>query len=152
MKHVLQILIIAALLIAANNINSQSFELSSNNKKALKNYKAAESAFKLFEFASALDYLQKAVDKDDDFIEAWLLMGDVYTELKQAQEAIHAFKQAIQIDSAFFPRAYFFIGNLAFEVGDYKTSSSYYQTYLQFSEEQEINRFLAKKRVDRATC
>ncbi len=150
MKHVLQILIIAALFIGVNNINSQSFELSTNNKKALKNYKAAESAFKSFEYASALDYLKKAVDKDDDFIEAWLLMGDVYTELKQAREAIHAFKQAVRIDSAFFPRANFFIGNLAFEVGDYKASSSYYQRYLQFTEEQEINRFLARKRIDRA--
>jgi len=150
MKQILQIFLFIYLLSIAFVINSQSYVLSSKNKKALKSYKEAESSFRSFDYSSSLQQLNKTVKKDKNFIEAWLLMGDVFTELDQNKNAINAFNRSIQIDSTFFPRAYFFIGNLAFEEGDYALSAQYLKRYLQFEYEQELTKILAKNRLERA--
>ena len=120
------------------------------NKKAVKSYKMAEAAFKRNNLENAIVNLNKAIKKDKDFIEAWLLLGDIYTELNRNQDAIKSFQKSLQIDSAFFPRCYFFIGNLAFDEGDYQMSAQYLARYLKFDNEQEITKGIAKNRLKRA--
>jgi len=150
MKLFVYIFSLLVLLTVVDKNYAQSIQLTTKSKAAIKNYRLAESSYKASDFELALNYLAKAVKKDNNFIEAWLLLGDVNTELKQKQEAIAAFEEAILIDSTFFPRAYYFIGNLAFEIGAYKQSENYLHRYLQFKDEQEITRLLAVQKLQRA--
>lgn len=150
MKKAFQILLISIFLSFVVLANAQPYEFSTKNKKALKSYKAAEQAYRLFDYSEALQNLNHAVKKDKYFIEAWLLMGDVYTELNHRTDAISAFQKAVQIDSTFFPRAYFFVGNLAFEIGDYSLSEDNFKIYLRFEDEQELTKLLGEKGLERA--
>lgn len=113
-----------------NPIYAQQYQLSSKNKKALKFYGQAETAFRTRENASAQVALLKAVKADKDFIEAWLLLGDVNTELRNFEDAATAFETAIKIDSSFFPRAYIFAGNLNYTLGRYSEAAAFYKLYL----------------------
>jgi len=131
-------------------MTGQNISLSASNKKAAKNYKLAEDYYRKRDYNPTLEYLKIAVKKDNNFIEAWLLMGDVYTDLDRNKLAIDAFQNAIRIDSNFFPRAFYFIGNLAFKEGDYPMSAGYIKRYLCFKGEEEITRFIAKQRLLRA--
>lgn len=106
------LLAISAFILFANMSVAQSYILSSENKKAIKNYHRATEAYKLGEISETLLLLEKAVKLDTDFIEAWLLLGDVYTDIDSVNSAIESYEKAISIDSAFFMPAYYFIGNL----------------------------------------
>lgn len=150
MKHFLQIIIISLTLTGISESGAQSWTFSSTNKKAIKYYKQAETAFKSSDYLLVREQLLKAIKKDDKFIEAWLLLGDVNNELGRKEKAITSFKEAIRIDPAFFPKAYFFLGNLSYELGRYENSAGYFREYLRFEGEQDFTRFLARKRLKRS--
>ncbi|RLD50728.1 MAG: hypothetical protein DRJ05_19270 [Bacteroidetes bacterium] len=131
-------------------VTAQQYQLSSENKKALKYYKEAELAYRQKELMPAVESLQKAVKKDPDFIEAWLLLGDSFSELSQKQEAIAAYKEAIRIDPDFFPQVYYFLGKLNFDFGNYEQSVNYFDKLLSFSEITIKSRQLGEMALKRA--
>ena len=125
-------LLITMLLFIINGVGAQAYiKLSSNNKKALKWYHQAEDLFKARDNENALVYLEKAVDKDEGFIEAWLLEGDVLTELKLNNQAISAYENAIAIDPDFFPPVWYFLGELYYESGLYDKSVKALEYFLE---------------------
>ena len=120
MKAYLSVLGFLLSLVLVISANAQNIDLSTRNKKALKNYESAEETFKQQDYSTAVSYLKKALRYDPQFIEGWLLIGDAYRELEQAELALEAFNNAIDIDSTFFPRVYYFTGNLYYQAGDYR--------------------------------
>ncbi len=70
-------------------------------------------------------------------------MGDLSTELDQIEDAKFAYQKAIQIDSAFFPGAWYFLAKLEYETGNYHAAIINYYKYLQFTGEPEHTRSLA---------
>ncbi len=134
MKRTFPIFILIVFLFQSAFLSAQQYQLSSDNKKAIKYYKAAELAYRQKELSIAIESLQKAVKKDRDFIEAWMLLGDSYADLSQKEEAIVAYKEAIRIDPDFFPRLYYFLGNLSFDLGKYEESEQHIEQFLSFSE------------------
>ena len=115
------IMLVGMLLISSNNYTyAQSYPLSSSNKKALKYYDNALTRYQYTDYDNAIEMLHKSIKYDDEFIEAWLLLGDAYTEIDSKLEAISAYESAIHIDSSFFPGAYYFLGNLNFDIGKYQ--------------------------------
>ncbi len=112
---------------------SYHLQLSSKNKKAIKWYHEAETAFKARDNQKALLFLDKAVNKDKKFIEAWLLKGDILTELKQNSRAVIAYQKAVAIDPSFFPPVWYFMGNIYYDMGEYAQSVKALKTFLKFN-------------------
>ncbi len=127
LKYFFLVILITCFL--TNSLWAQGYEFSSQNKKALKHYAKAETAYREKDNREAILYLNKAVRADDQFIEAWLLLGDAYAELKDNEDALHAYERAVEISPDFFPRVYYFIGNLKFDEGDYSGAISNYRHY-----------------------
>ena len=128
-------LIILIIIVSSQITNAQYYlHLSSHNKKALKYYHQAEQTFKKRDNDKALAYLNKALNKDDNFIEAWLLKGDILVELKRPGGAITAYNKAVEIDSAFFPPAWYFLGNLYYDSGLYNRAVAAYKVFLKFDD------------------
>ena len=124
-KHI-QLLFI--LIILTTSISpAQNYRLSSNNKKALKFYNSAATKYKSGNYFETIEYLTKSLKHDANFIEAWLLLGDSYTEADSVLKAISSYKSAISIDSSFFPQVYYFLGNLNYKAGQYQKSVFYYR-------------------------
>jgi tetratricopeptide (TPR) repeat protein len=69
-------------------------ETLNTNPTAESNYFVGCAYFQLNRWKSALKYLQKAVLTDDNYSEAWLLLGFVYQQLKENQKAEDAFSKA----------------------------------------------------------
>jgi len=76
MRRTVSIFALIILLFQAGIVSAQQYHFSSDNKKAIKYYKEAETDYRQKELAMAVESLQKAVKKDAGFIEAWLLLGD----------------------------------------------------------------------------
>jgi len=104
--------------------------LSSKSKKAIVLYKDAEKQYVAGNFEVSLRKLQKAVDQDENFIEAWLLKADVERSLELPADALKTYQKIISMDADFFPMAYYFAGNLSLEQGFYSDASSFYESFL----------------------
>lgn len=135
----------------ASNAQGNKYKFTTNNPKALKFYKKAEDAYIHHEGKRALRFLEKSLDKDQNFIEAYLLMGDIYVENQQNHKAVETYKKAVAIDSTFFPKVYYFLGVLYLEEKQYQESASSFNSYLQFSDQQPEVRELAKTKMQQAS-
>ena len=150
MTRTFSIFILIVFLSQFGTLSAQQYQLSSDNKKALKYYKTAELAYRQKELPLAIESLQKALKKDRQFIEAWMLLGDSYSDLSQKEEAIVAYEEAVRIDPDFFPRMYYFLGNLSFEIGDYQESEQYLEQFLCNSEISPDHRQMGEVALERA--
>ena len=113
------------------NIFGQQQKISSYNKKSIKFYHQAEKAFSRNDNTKALQLLEKAIEKDSGFVEAWLLKGDILSDAAENIKAIEAFSKAAMSDSLFFPPVWAILGRLYYETGDYISSVNAYKTFLR---------------------
>ena len=95
----------------------ENMELSTRSKKAAKAYQEAEQNYRSNDYGSAEKRLQKALSFDPQFIEAWLMLGDVQIETQQADQAMRSFEAALAIDTLFYPPAAFILAKLYLDAG-----------------------------------
>ena len=113
---------------------AQTHNLTSNNKKAIKYYNEAVSYYQYENYTEAINLLNKSLKYDDNFIEAWLLLGDSFSEVHSVKDAISSYNTAISIDSLFFPGTYYLLGNLNFQIGEYQAAVDNYAALLHIPE------------------
>ncbi len=146
-------ILIIILIFGFYNSPAQDSNLSSNNKKAIKHYKNAELFFNKNDLEATKESLNEALQKDPEFIEAWLFLGDVYNEQNNYTEAINSYNHAININPYYFPYSYYIIGNLEFKLGNYKTALDYYNSYItsnKLTKEQIINATEKRRKTELA--
>ncbi|MBX7095735.1 MAG: OmpA family protein [Flavobacteriales bacterium] len=114
-------------------------EYSSSNKKAIKAYEAALTAYNTFDprtgmpdLKGAESNLTKSIKSDPNFIEAYLLMSQVYQDWGKSKEAIDYLKKSIEINPNFFPNSFFFLARLEFNEGNYADAKVHAEKYLSF--------------------
>lgn len=94
MKKVL--LLIVCLFIAFNGF-------SQHHKKAVKAFEAAQKAFVERDYDEAYRNVRKALEKDPDYAEAWLLQGEIAMETRDYDMALEGYEQSLRVDSLLFP-------------------------------------------------
>ncbi|MHC1707240.1 MAG: OmpA family protein [Bacteroidales bacterium] len=107
-------------------------DLTTRSKKAKREFEQAIHYISAKNYPQAVSKLVSALDADDHFIEAHLMLGDVYAEEKMYPKAIDAYLKAISIDSAFFPNAFHLVGNLELSLGKYESAKVHLRSYLRF--------------------
>ena len=65
---------------------SDEYTYTSQNKKSIKNYNSAVSYYQMGDYQNAINSLNKSITIDKNFIEAWLLLGDINADLKKYQD------------------------------------------------------------------
>lgn len=140
----IQLLIV---IITTNCIFAQSYQFSTENKKAIKYYNTAVTYYKSGNFEETISFLNKSIKSDSRFIEAWLLLGDSYSEVNSRKLAISSYESAIKIDSSFFPATYYFLANLNYEIGNYQQSVDYYMYFSRIPSVSNEMLVLAYKRL-----
>ncbi len=85
-------------------------ELSSDNRRARRAYERAEEAYRFYDYETAKEELKQALDRDDAFIEAHLLLADIFFQQEKYEKSIEPWQAAIAIDSLFFPAAHHYLG------------------------------------------
>lgn len=127
----LHLFIIAALLLPAQLL-AQPMELTSKNKKACKAYLKAAQYYQASDLPYAEIELDRALDADPKFIEAWMMKGDIREDQKKIPEAVECYTKAIEINPDFFPRNFYNLARLEFQLGKYAECKSHYETYLSY--------------------
>jgi len=128
------------LLLSGYAYGQHSLSLSTHSKKAKKYYEKAEYYLQKRDFQAAILHLNKAIHQDTNFVEAFLLLGELYENTEQDSLALHHYEKAMQADSNFYNPIYYYAGELAFERGEYLRAKKHLIKYLQGKALQNKNK------------
>lgn len=125
-----------------------SQNLSSNNPKAIKYYNDGIKFYENYESLNALNKFKKAVEVDPQFIEAHLLVAQIYSDLELYDSSIVYYKKAIDIDKDFFPNAYMIIAKISYMIGKYSDAVTYQEQYYHHPKLSDFQKNKAELELD----
>ena len=137
------ILLIAGL----GNAIAQTSPLSTKSKKASAMFSQAIDFYDQKAYAKALRILDKAIEEDHAFVEAYILKGDIYSEQQNPQEAILQYKKGIAANSDYSPVLYFILANVELLSGHYEDARTDYLKFLSYSDQPKDKQAKANRNI-----
>lgn len=114
-----------------SSCHAQNYKYTTKSDKAIRAYENATRFYDNYSNTEALKQLDIAIIADDKFIEAYMLKGDILTDLMKFEQAAACYKKAIEIDSSFFANNYFNLGMLELKTGKYQEAKNYLSAYIK---------------------
>ncbi len=121
--------VLIGLLLISGLLHGQH-DYTTDDKRAISHFETARQSYLLRDYTRAETMLNKAIVLEPEFIEAWLILAQVYTDAGNLEASADAYKQAIELDSLFFPNALYFLGLNEMELGWYKDARHNLQRFL----------------------
>ena len=113
---------------------------STKSKKAIAYYEEAIKYTNARDGENAKQSLLKAIEKDNLFIEAHMMLGYIYSDLNQSEKAVEEMKKAIEINPDFLSTNYFSLAKYQIATGNYKDAKQNIDRFLRNpSGNSEIN-------------
>lgn len=128
----LRILTLLLAITMFSGMASAQTQYSTTHKGAIKNYESATEYYDARNNEKAREELMKAIGKDANFIEAYILLANVYVDMRQYDSAIEEYKKALAINPNFFPNNYYTLANIEMNTGKYEDAKIHYQKFLTF--------------------
>jgi outer membrane protein OmpA-like peptidoglycan-associated protein len=120
------------------NIFSQG-NYTSTSKSAITSFEKALRFFDNHEDEAALKNLQKAIKSDDKFIEAYMMMAQIYKDRKEFPEAIRNFEKGLEIMPKFNPPGYLVLADVEMGQGLYADALVHALRFLELSDFKKIS-------------
>jgi len=136
-----------AVILCLISFQGLSQDYSVSDKKAIKSFENALTAFDGRNYDLALALIEEALNREQNFIEAHLLGFEVCTEMRDYDCAKKSLRKSIAIDSKFYVNAHFFLGALELNDGNYALAKENFNSFLSFSKITEEMRAQAEKEV-----
>jgi outer membrane protein OmpA-like peptidoglycan-associated protein len=105
-------------------------DYSTSNRKAIALFEKAKRHYVMKDYETAALDLMEAAEADPEFVEAWLLLGQVQTDAGKLDEAIIAYRTAVDLDPLFFPNVMFFLAEIEMTAGKYYDAKIHYEWFL----------------------
>ena len=127
------------LIVLQSHSFSQQFtrELSTESKKAAKSYEQARIYLSIRNYELAEEELLNAIKIDPRFIEAYLILGDLYSDIGKTNDAIRYYNSAIKINPGFFPDMLYIVAVKGLSAGNYEEARSHLLNYLKYPESSD---------------
>ncbi len=107
--------------------------LSSGNRRARRAYERAMEAWRLYDHQAALYELERATERDPDFLEAHLMMGEIHYSRGDYGASIAPYRRVVELDDRFFPAARYYLGRALYRTGNYVESVEVLTLLLQLN-------------------
>lgn len=102
---------------------------TSRSRLAIKNYESASATLDLNNFKEAATLLKEAIKHDNQFVEAHLLLADVYRVTFEYAKAKESYGNAFKISATFAPERLYYFAESELKTGDYASALTHYQNY-----------------------
>jgi outer membrane protein OmpA-like peptidoglycan-associated protein len=129
MKCLVIILLLSGLLLQPSCILSQD-KTATKSKKAIDAYNIGLQNYTLNKFVAAEEYLLIAIEADQQFIEAYLILAEVYEDSNQPLKAIDIYRKGLPLNENYYPYGFIKLGNLEYREGLYENALVSYNKYL----------------------
>ncbi len=127
----------------AQNLNN----LSTASRKAQKLFLQANERYQLREYQQALELVDKAIDEDSNFAEAWGLKGDMAAEQRDIEGAIANYDKAVLLLPDMDYNLYVILGNLKLMTGRYAEAKAKYEKYLSYNKGPTNRRWQTEENI-----
>ncbi len=145
MKKVISLLLVLCSCVC---LAQQPQNYSTSSKKAIKNLENALKLYDSRQTEKAISELKDAINADPKFIEAYMLMGDLYADLDKPEQAIEQYKKAVEINPNFFPNNFYALGRYELELARYDEALTHFTKFISLpnakpEKKAEAERFIA---------
>lgn len=137
MKHAIALLWFTSLVFCKN----AQMEYSSSNRKAIKLFEEGQAAPNAStdmttgqpNFAKGIKLMNEAIEKDPNFWEPHVWVGEFYEQVGDYEKAIYHYKEALRINPnhSSTGATFFYLGNLQHATGDYENGIRNLESYIQ---------------------
>ncbi len=131
MKCTMLLILLSVLLLWPAYGLSQETVLT-KSKKAIEAYNNGLKKFTLHDYKAAEGFFLSAIEADTKFMDAYLMLGEVYENSNQPLKAIDAYQTGLKIKEDYYPFGYIRLGKLQYREGQYENAKSSYSRYLSF--------------------
>jgi outer membrane protein OmpA-like peptidoglycan-associated protein len=142
LKAFIFLFLICCILTSEAQINR---ELTTTNSRARRAFETAIQKYNQQNFKGAEQDFREAVKLDGNFIEAYIIMGEMFQHLQQHEKAVDAFAQAIDINPDFFPNALYYKAISQLSLGKYSDARSTLNRYMKYG---SISESMQKSALD----
>jgi len=122
-------------------------DLHSTSSRALRSYREGVRAYEYYIFDKAESLFKEAIEIDPGFYEAYLMLGEMMTDLKRYSDAAAFYRKAVSIDSLFFKPVFFNLANAEIMSGDYERALIHYKVYVDQKDIAEKNKIRALRNI-----
>jgi outer membrane protein OmpA-like peptidoglycan-associated protein/Tol biopolymer transport system component len=113
-------LVVVFLLTVSSCSAQKEVMVTSDNKKAIKSFRKAEELYSSRQDAEAIKSLQKAIEQDNNFVEAYIFLSEIYISGGKKELAVDALQKSIEINPRFFPGNFIFLAQILNNLGRYE--------------------------------
>lgn len=117
----------------------------SRSPKAERLYQRALGFYAEKDLKRAQLFAEKAIRTDEQFIQAYLLTGDILFDLNEKNSAISYYENALRIDPDFYPPVNYILGNLYYNSGNYAAALERFEYYSKFTLRDEERNILGRR-------
>lgn len=107
------------------------------DEKAKKAFQQGLNLWKQFDAEKAEKQIEKAIKIDSNYVDPYILMGEMAMDQNKGNKAILYFEKAISIDSTYSPALYYMLANIYSKRGELARSSEYLSLYLKMPDLRE---------------
>jgi len=122
--------ILLAIVFFIFTLSSNAQTLSTTSKKAIRHFEEASRNFNLMYYQLAESNLRNALKADPQFVEAMMLLADVYKKQNKPRDAISVYQTIIEHDAEKYPEVHFFLGMLKFDGEKYSEAFEQFGLFL----------------------
>ncbi len=127
----MRIHILAFMLLFVNQCTVTGQSLHTRSNRALKFYDQGKRDYELLYYDRAENSLKQAVAEDKGFLEAHLLLGQLYSDTGDWEKAVRHYRAVKETDPLFFPPALYSLGRAEFRTGRYTEAMNSLELYLK---------------------
>lgn len=127
---------------------AQQRQYSTTNKEAIKYFALAAQSLNQNLYEDAILKLQKAINTDQQFVEAYAQLGDVYRQLHKHKLAIEQFVKVIELSPNYSRAVYLQIGDEEISEALYIQAQQHLEKYLTYPNITAQNTLLAQTLIN----
>jgi tetratricopeptide (TPR) repeat protein len=143
-KHFVIILLCCTTCISAQRV------YRTESKKAIKFYEEGLKAYNLQNYAYAEDLLLSAIQADEYFQDAYMVLAEVFWDAHKFENAISYYNAGLAIDPYFYPKGFYNKAKLEIRVGRYEDALKSFEDFLKYDSTETKYQELAQKGIEQA--
>ena len=120
---------------------------SSSNKSAVRDYEDGKKQYDSRQDVKAIKLMESAIRKDTNFIEAWMVLGQIYLEGRDNKSSLEHYRKVVQISPSYLPGVNMLVGDLEMKFANYENAKVNFENYINFSKNlsEEAFRWILKR-------
>src|SRR6056297_1422842 len=124
-------------------VQSQNYSVSSG--RAIKNFEKGREYFTQQKDNEAEDFLRKALKADDQFIEAWFMLAQIYLDNNEIEKAAEYYLNGLSVDPEGYASGYLKVAEMELSTGKYAEAKEHLDIWKKYPLNDRTSQAMAEK-------